>query len=527
MIKIFFIIISSFIIFISCNNNVMEKNNIIINLDTEPRTIDPALGNANNYATYIFSAFEGLTKKDNNDNVVPGVAESWNISDDGLIYTFYLRTNAKWSDGKPVTAHDFVYSWKRIVDPNTSAPYAVLLEPIKNVREIMNGEKNINEIGVKAIDDYTFQIILNNPTAYFLDFTGYYILCPVREDIIKKYGDKWTLSQESYIGNGPFKMVERKIDENITMVKNTNYWDKDNIIPEKITFIMMNDNTAALSGIKNGSIHLSKSVNRNTINELKKENIVESIKLLASYYIEIDMNNEALKDVRVRKALSLAIDRDYIVKYVTLMNEDVLYLLIANNFKNYNIDRKNDYITTNYYQNIKEAKKLLAEAGYTNGENFPVLDFTVSTSSFEVNVAEVLQQMWKENLGVDVRINKYEYSTYLQFFSTKDVNGLFSTRCHADYNDPISMIEVFKSDSANHIFYTNLNYDKLYYQAQTNNNLDNRTKLLYEAEKLLVEKDVAIIPILNITDVFLKSPKLKDVQYDSTGFMRFDKAYIE
>lgn len=515
------------ILIISCKSNNKDSNGIVINLGVEPRTIDPALNNNNSDASYILSAFEGLTRKDQDNNIIPGVAERWEISEDGLVYTFYLRTNAKWSDGKPVTANDFVYAWRRVVDPITASPFSTYLEPIKNAKEVTSGKKTLEELGVKAIDDYTLEVILNTPTAYFLAFTGYYTLCPIRKDIIEKYGDNWSLKAETYIGNGPFKVVERNIDEKIVMIKNPNYWDIENIKPEKLTFVMMEDPNASLSGIKNGSMHLSKSVSRNIAPELKMENIIENINLLATAFLRVDGKSDNLKDIRIRKALSLAIDRNYLVKNITRMNEEIAYNYVPKNIQNYDISRNTNYINDDYKRNIEEAKKLFAEAGYTNGKGFPVLDLTVGMVEYNVEVCEAIQNMWKENLGIDVRINKYEYNTYLQFVVSRNAKDLVLYTFFADYNDPISFLLAFESSSSiNHLNYSNTNYDRLIMIASTNNNLDERTRVLYEAEKLLIE-DVGIMPLFYMNLIILKSQKLKALQYDPTGFILFDNAYIE
>lgn len=200
---------------ISCKNKTVSDS-IVVNMGAEPKTMDPTLNSISVVSVYIIHAFEGLTKLDSNNNVVGAVAEGWFISDDGLKYIFHLRTNAKWSDGKPVTANDFEYSWKRAVNPNVAAEYAYMMEVVKNAKEINAGIMDYNNLGVKAIDDYTLEVILENPTAYFLEFiasTG--IFMPVRKDIIETYKDEWTLSPETYIGNGPYKMTERLADQKI------------------------------------------------------------------------------------------------------------------------------------------------------------------------------------------------------------------------------------------------------------------------------------------------------------------------
>ena len=522
------LLLLSLFILISCNkNNINDKLNIIVNLGLEPRSIDPALNASNPEATYILTAFEGLTKKDKDNNIIPGISERWDISDDGIKYTFHLRTNAKWSDGKEIIADDFVYSWRRLVDPNTGTPFSSFLEPIKNAKEIIAGEKPIEELGVKAIDDYTFEVILQAPTAYFLDFTGYFMLCPVRKDVIEKYGDEWTLKPESYIGNGPFRLIERKIDERMVLVKNTNYWDYENVKPEKITFLMMNDSTAALAGVKNGNIHLSKVISRITAPKLKKENLIDPINLLSSFFLRVDLKNRTLQDVRIRKALSLAIDRDYIVKNITLMDEKVAYFYIPSETKNYDIIRDHSYISQDYSKNLEEAKKLLAEAGYPNGNNFPVLHLYFSIRDSQVEVCEAIQTMWKENLGIDVIGNKYEYSTFMQLALSGEIQDLLQDRFNADFNDPFTFLHTFQyGNSFNYLDYSNAKYNNLLNVASTNNDLKHRTELLYKAEKVLLD-DVGMIPIFDFKDIALKVTNLKGIEYDYTGVIRFNNSYLE
>ena len=206
------------LVFSACSNTAkVSDSEIIVNLSVEPKTIDPSF-NAQIYGViYIQHVFEGLTTRDRNNQVVEGVAESWDISSDGKIYTFHLRTNALWSDGKPVVAEDFVYSWRREVDPAVASEFSYQHEPVKNARDITAGRMPVETLGVKAIDDYTLEVELEAPTAYFLELTAFPTYAPLRRDIIEEYGDSWTLSPETYIGNGPYVMSERNIDENIIM----------------------------------------------------------------------------------------------------------------------------------------------------------------------------------------------------------------------------------------------------------------------------------------------------------------------
>ena len=275
--NILLILLSIVTIFIvSCGGNSAKERNskeLFINAGEEPKTIDPTL--SGNDFVYPRHVFETLITKDKEGNLQAGACEKWDISEDGLTYTFHLRTNAKWSDGKKnVVADDFVYALQRAANPLSGAEYTSFIEYIKNAVKVLSSELPVEELGVKAIDDYTLEITLENPTGYFLDILTYPIFAPVRKDIIEQYGDQWSLSPESYIGNGAFIMTERNPDEKIVMIKNTNYWNKNNIVPEKITFVMMKDATLALAGIKEGSLDFSVYIVEQDLEKLKEEGIV-------------------------------------------------------------------------------------------------------------------------------------------------------------------------------------------------------------------------------------------------------------
>ncbi len=236
---ILFMIFISFIISCSNNNKSEDGISIFINTGPEPNTIDPSINVTSDAVFYLMHTFEGLIEKDSEGKLIPGVAESWEISEDGLIYTFKLRTNSKWTDGKSVVADDFVYSWQRVVDPATGSQYGYQHEPVKNAKAITAGTMPKESLGIKAIDDYTLEVQLEAPTAYFLELLSFPTFYPLRKDIIEQYGDEWTLNADTYIGNGAFKLIERNRDESLVMVKNTNYWNVEDIVPDKITFVLM------------------------------------------------------------------------------------------------------------------------------------------------------------------------------------------------------------------------------------------------------------------------------------------------
>ncbi|PTY40709.1 peptide ABC transporter substrate-binding protein [Brachyspira hampsonii] len=524
----FLIILSS----ISCSKSKSTNDGIIVNLSVEPKTIDPSL-NAQIYGViYISHVFEGLTVRDRNNKIVPGVAEKWEISPDGKTYTFYLRTNSTWSDGKPVVAEDFVYSWQRQVDPKVASEYSYQHEPVKNAMAITRGEMPVDSLGVKAIDEHTLVVELEAPTAYFLEVAAFPTFAPLRKDIIEQYGDDWTLKPETYIGNGPYIMSERNIDENIIMIKNTNYWNADTIVAEKITFVFMQNGAAAVAGIKDGSLHMAYEPPQQDIPTLMEEGLIQIKPLIATYYYPINVTNEYLKDPRVRKALSLAIDRNYIVENVTKGGQkpaggwvpyavnDVDGDFRVNGGDFYDISKEG------YSNNVEMAKQLLAEAGYPNGEGFPVIEFKTDPGN-HVGIFEAVQQMWKEHLNIDSTITQIDNALLGQTLLEKNfmIGRLYWS---ADYSDPMSMMSLFTSyNTQNNGGYSNKRYDDLIGEAMSTDDNNIRMKAMHEAERILIEEDMGAIPLYFFTEPLLVNPKLRDVVYNPLGFHKFFYAYLE
>lgn len=518
----------------SCSINKEENRSskeLFINAGEEPKTIDPTL--SGNDFVYPRHAFETLIIKGKDGNLKNGVAESFDISQDGLKYTFTLRTNSKWTDGKIVTANDFVYALRRAADPLSGAEYTSFIEYVKNASSILAGKLPKERLGVKAIDDYTLEIELESPTGYFLDILTYPIFAPVRRDIIEKYGDNWTLNPETYIGNGAFIMTEKSPDSRIVMIKNTNYWNKDDIIPEKITFIMMQDATLALAGIKEGSLDFSVKVLSQDIESLKKQGILDIAPYYSTVAFGINDTDRILKDKRIRKALSLAIDRNYIVEKVALTAKSPTSAWVPVGAYDVQGDfRENggeylDISKEGYSNNVAIAKKLIAEAGYPNGEGFPVLEYKTTSDLIYIQVAEAIQQMWKENLGVDLQISSMEWAAYQQMRLEKNYQ-IMRTIWIGDYSDPMTFLENYLSyRPQNYAGYSNIIFDRYIETARKSSDQNVRMKAMHDAERVLVSEDNVLIPIYNPSNPLLVSKRLRD--YVATPLMEFQfhYAYLE
>lgn len=517
-----------FFIIISCSKN-NTNNSLIVNIGPEPKTLDPTYTETYDGSAYIAHTFEGLTSRDKDDKLIPAVAESWDISEDYLTYTFYLRTNAKWSDGKTVTANDFVYAWQRAVDPKVASSVSYQLNPIKNASKIIKGELPLTELGVKAIDDYTLEVNLESPTAYFLDLLSITIYSPLRKDIIEKYGDAWT--QEEYIGNGPFFVKEHINNDKIIMEKNTNYWNKETIIPQTITFSLLDNPNTIVASIQDGTLLFGSNPPLQDIPKLTEEGYIDYVPLLGIYFLSINTTNEVLKNKNVRKALSLAIDRNYIVEKVTKGNEIPAAALVP--YSVFDIDgsfreKGGNYFSVNendYQKNIEEARRLLAEAGYSNGSNFPVLEYSVESQS-SLNIFEAIQQMWKNNLGIDTTIVSEEWAVFQSSRYSRTYviarNGWIG-----DYDDPMTFLGMFLSYSPQNVeSYNSAIYDRLLANASATDDNTIRMPLLHKAEELFME-DMPIIPLYYYTLPLLVNNNLKDVQYDVLGKHKFFYAYYD
>lgn len=518
-------------IFLSCKDNSVKENVISVSIGGEPQTIDPTLSSALDSIIYSVHTFEGLTTKDKDNNVAGGVAEKWEVSKDGLNITFHIRSNAKWSDGKPVSANDFVYAWRRAVNPNTGAPYSFLMSPLKNASSITAGKMPVESLGVEALDDNTLLVTLESPTAYFMELTSVPVYYPIREDIVAT-NETWTLNADTYIVNGPYVVKERRTDELIALELNTNYWNKDSIKATKINFVLLSDPTTSLAALKEGSIQYSTKPPVSDFDSLKKEGLLVITPSLGTAYYALNNTNDVLKDKRVRKALALAIDRNYIVENITKGGETPAAAFIPPGLKDVKGDfRENggNYFSVSkedYDKNVEEAKALLKEAGYPDGKGLPVLEFKTNPGT-AVIIAEAVQEMWKSKLNVDMTITQEEWAVFQKNRQTKQY-----VLCRADwigdYLDPMTFAGLFiSSSSGNRVGYKNAEYDRLI--AETQNSIDNSLRMsnMHKAEDMLIGEDMALIPIYYYTSAAMQDKNLKGVLADTLEVRRFFYAYLD
>jgi len=523
-------------VFAGCGSSSSgDSRKLIYNLGEDPETIDPTLNTSSGAGSIIDNAFEGLMRLDENEKAIPGVSESYEVSDDSLVYTFHLREDAKWSDGEPVTANDFEYAWVRALTKDTAAEYSYQLYYIKNAEKFYNGEVSRDELGIEVVDDHTLKVTLEAPTAYFLELTAFTTYFPVREDIVEADPEGWALEPETYVSNGPFKLVKWDMKDQLIFEKNENYWNASEVKLPGVVYKLVRDQNTAYASLKSGEFDMVDTVPPSEIASGEKEGLVTIYPNLATYMLIFNVGKQStlpdevkkvLSNAKVRRALSIAIDRKALVENVTKAEQVPAYSFVPQGIKN---EDGEDFADREYYDanqaNIEEAKQLLAEAGYPNGEGIPTLEFMFNTEGDHKLIAQAIQQDWAK-IGVNVELTNQEWKVFL---NTRQEGGYEIARhgWSADYVDPMTFLDLWVTGGGNNdTGYSNSEYDALVKAAKVEADLDKRWEMMKQAEDIIME-DMPIIPLYYYTKVKGAKPEVKGVRVSTLGHVFFDKAYIE
>ena len=501
---------------------------------SNPETLDPALNSAVDGGNTIITVFETLLIINENNEAVPGQAESWTTSEDGLTWTFTMRDGLKWSDGTDLNAKDFEYSFKRMADPDTAAPYAeTCLGMIDGFDAAQAGDTDA--LNVKASDDgKTLTIVLAYPCSYFDKIVAFAAMSPVQKATVEANGDAWCTSPDTYVCNGPFMITEWTPSERIVLSKNPNYvggWDSSKIVSDSITLLLLEDSSASYAAYNSGEAVLIKDVPTDEIPSLTKAEdggdfYVDTI--LGTYYISLNDQKEPFTDPNVRKALSLAIDRDYVANTIMQGTYSAASNIVGPGIvdeNGYFHDNGNaPYISADYEANLAEAKKLLADAGYPNGEGYPTLEYSTNDAGYHVPLAEYLQQAWSD-LGITLTISKMEWSS----FTAARRAGEYDVARNGwvmDYNDPSNMLDLFCSGNGNNDGkYSNPEFDAAI-EASRVADVSEHFAQLHKAEDILME-DTGCLPIAYYNDYWLQSPALKGTWHSPYGYWYLQYGYIE
>lgn len=491
----------------------------------EPGSLDPHLAEGVPASNVLRDLYEGLMTEKANGELTGGVAESWDVSDDGLSYTFTFRDNAKWSNGEPVTPNDFVYSLRRAVDPKTRSTYADVLSPILNASDIIAGKLPTGKLGVVAVDGKTLRIRLQGVTPYFLGLLAHATSYPVYQKAVEQYGDKF-VRPENTVTNGAFKLVEHTPRALMKLQRNTHYWNNDSNQINTVFFYPIEDQAAALKRYEADEVDFAESPPSTQVDRIKKKYPDEFtiFSILGTYYFEFNVNKKPFNNAKLRQALSLAIDRQIIIDRIGKLDQQPAFSWVPPGTDNYKVFEP-EYASWSQEQRNAAAKKLFAEA--TNGQSEPVeVQILYNTSESHKKISLAISQMWEAQLGVKTTLVNQEWKVFLK---TRDAGDFQVARAGwvGDYNDPFTFLEILLSKHGqNNSNYNSSEYDRLVGLAANMPDLEQRAQLIHDAEKILVA-DAPVIPLYFYTSVRLVKPWVKGFEPNVLGHFRSSHFRVE
>ena len=488
-------ILAALILVAGCSRSERKADLVVIN-GVDPETLDPALATGIEDLRLVSALFEGLLRTDPvTSRAIPGLADRWEISSNGCVYTFHLRPNLFWSPGDPITAGDVVYSWRRALDPLTASEYAGQLFYVKNGEAYATGKiKDPSLVGVHALDDRTVQVGLNHPTAFFLDLCSFQTLAVVPPKIIGKFGEDW-MRARPLPTSGPYLLDSWRLNDKIRFVKNPYYWDAANTRSAIVDFLPVSAPDTALNLYQTGEADIiwdRDYLPHELFDVLARQPDFHTFPFLGTYFIRCNTTRPPFNDPRVRKALALTIDKRRLVEKILRGGEPVADHLVPDGTANYQP-------ATGLGYDPALARRLLAEAGYPGGKGFPSCRYLFDSASGGGNIHQKLgvemQQMWEEQLGIHVELKQMEKRVYLAAQDSLDYD-LTRSAWIGDYDDPNTFLDLFRGDNGNNrTGWRNARYDALMDAASREVDLRRRAALLHQAETLLVRDEAPIIPI--------------------------------
>ncbi|WP_394140992.1 peptide ABC transporter substrate-binding protein [Cytobacillus oceanisediminis] len=488
---------------------------LYLNNGQEPTSFDPPIGFDSVSWSALNNLMEGLTRLGKDHEPEAAIAEKWDVSEDGKTYTFHIREDAKWSNGDDVTAGDFEFAWKRLLNPDTGSSAAFLGYFIEGGEAYNNGEGSADDVKVKAVDDKTFEVTLTSPQGYFLSVITNPAFFPINEKVATE-NPKWFAEAESFVGNGPFNLSEWEHDSHFVMEKNDQYWDAENVKLDKVHWAIIDDTNTEYQMYQTGELDVS-DVPAELSEQLLGEANVED--QAGDYFYRFNVEMEPFQNVNIRKAFAMAVDQKQIVDYVTKNGEKPAYGFVSYGFTDPSGNDFRETVGDLVKTNVEEAKALLQKGMEEEGyDTLPEVTLTYSTSDSHKKIAEALQQMFKENLGVDVKLANMEWNVFSE--EQKALKFQLSRSSFlADYADPINFLENFQTGhSMNRTGWSNAKYDQLIKDAKNEADEAKRFELMYEAEKILFE-EMPIIPIHFYNQVYLTNDAVSGIVRHPVGYM--------
>jgi len=497
-------------------NAKSESNRMVLRLGngSEPEDLDPQVITGVPEHHIVMALFEGLVSADPTDlHPLPGLADSWNVSNDGRTYTFHLRDGIRWSDGVPITTADFIGSYKRMLTPAFAAQYAnFLYDYVVNAKEYYDGTiTDFSQVGFRAIDERTLEVRLKFPVPYLLNIiAGHQAWTAVPIHIVERFGGlerkstDWT-RPGNLVGSGPFVLSQWLPDQKVVVERNPYYWDAKNVRLDAIEFYAISDDAAEERLFRTGQLDMTNSLPLSKI-DVYRQDYPDQLRIspyLGIYYYVFNIAKPPLNDPRVRKALALAIDREAIVNNVTRGGQRAAYSVSYPNTLGYTPRAR-------LTGDIAEAQRLLAEAGYPGGRGMPPIELLYNTSEAHRSIAEAIQAMWRTNLGVDLRLENQEWAVYLSMTEAKNFE-LARGGWIADYVHPNSLLEIWESRNGNnHSNWANPEYDRLYQEALAASSEEARYEIYQRMDQILVN-EVPLVPIYHYTRVYAVSPRVRGI----------------
>jgi oligopeptide transport system substrate-binding protein len=479
--------------------HAMDRAEFVFLNGAEPETLDPSLITGQPEMRIAQALFQGLTDFDEKGQVIPGVAETWDISPDGRIYTFHLRKNARWSNGDPVTARDFRDTWQRTLAPDTASEYAYQLYYLHNGRPYNEGTlKDFSQVGVVAVDDWTLRVTLDSPTSFFLGLCATSPLYPENIPTVQKWGDEW-IKPGHLVGNGPYTLDAWRINDRLRLVKNPLYWDAAHVAFKTIDALPTGLSTTALNFYCAGQADLLMDkglIPPALVTDLRKRPDFHSAPFLGTYFIRFNVTRPAFKDARVRRAFSLVIDKQLIVDKITRAGELPAGSLVPPGCAGYQSPPGPKY-------DPDEARRLLAEAGYPGGKGFPLVTYLYKEGEENEDIAVELQSMLHQQLGINIALQRQEWKVYLNSVSNLDYDFARATWV-GDYDDPNTFLDMFVTGGGNNeTGFANPKYDQLIAEAGTQVDQAKRFALFRQAETMLVTDQAPICPLYFYVGILL------------------------
>lgn len=494
----------------------------------EPQSLDPHIVTGTVESRILQNLFEGLVTMDPVSlEIIPAAAEGWNISEDGKIYTFHLRKDLKWSNGDQVTARDFHYAMRRVLSPKLGNSFIeYFFKTVTNAIAYNKGEiDDFDEVGFKAVDDLTFEIILDNSNPVLLRYLDQPTFYPVHQATIEAHGTidergtNW-MRPENMLGNGAFRLTEWGVNTVVSMEPNPHYWDRGAVRLNQVHFYPIENTDTQYRAYQNGQVHVALHIPLHTIMQLEKALPPDyrNPTIYAVYFYVFNVNKPPFDDLRVRKALSLAINRKEIVEQVTQGGQIPAFSIVPPNANNY-------VSASGVTEDVNEARRLLAEAGYPGGEGLPTIEFIYNTADNHKKIAESIQQMWKSELGVNIELVNMEWKVFLDRKNSGDFHlARFGWGSDTDFGGYLSL---FQTESGNNASgWSNKEFDELYKKTTTLMNPSERITVAQEAEAILVN-ELPVIPIYFYTRNYLVDTRLKNWHNTPTDFQGLKNMYFE